>query len=327
MPERTASAPTRVEDHLGPAQQRFFGAGYRRVHHTFAPTRIIGRADGHAESTGAVTLSYPSDWSRKTAGDLVPHLSTVDALLLSVTGAELLMACALGLTEPERRRSQVRQARIRAGRRPDDDLRNIPLHSSFRSDPDSDTDSRFNVRVGSMRVELDVTHPPARPGHPGDLVAEHPDEVLGASPSRYYGTGFTGRAHRLEDLLLDRDSPSAQALVQLDHLRAVPRNGLEGALQPAPTLVDCFVTGLQLAQILLYRLDGMERGQSNTLWMRQTVLRARPGPRSNSQRLPLTTALADEDLLAMGSNSWRTARIHAELDRIELDCDVTHRLN
>jgi hypothetical protein len=110
----------------------------------------------------------------------------------------------------------------------------------------------------------------------------------------------------------------------------IPTEGVEGGFQPLTTLIDCFVGSLQLAQILLYELDGIHRAVSNTLWMRQTVLEAArpqaPGPEGHDGPRQLTTTLADPTVLTKDGTNWRTAEILGRLDGVSLRCAVAHQL-
>jgi len=81
-------------------------------------------------------------------------------------------------------------------------------------------------------------------------------------------------------------------------------DGIDGDVRPALSPVDCFVTVLQLAQVLMYELDSIERGRSNTLWMLQTVLDAgEPGPLDGP--LPRSPAVTGKHLLPLRGSRWR----------------------
>lgn len=90
-------------------------------------------------------------------------------------------------------------------------------------------------------------------------------------------------------------------------------------------MIDAFVTALQLAQVMLYDLDGMRRQDSNTLWMRQTTLTA-SRPDRPAEGIAVTTRLDDPGLLRMGGGTWRTLDVVAELGGIQVRSAVAHRL-
>ncbi|GLW93283.1 AvrD family protein [Actinokineospora globicatena] len=325
----TNPAPPRptVDDYLGDGAKRFFSAGYRRVGYHFGPVATDVTPTGDATVRTHVGLSYPTDWSKKSAGvDLRPHLSTIDAVLFGATLAELAVVSAFGLDEQARRAAWVRRVRIRAGQSPEEDLRRLPLSAQLTdttTEPGGlSTVSTVDSQVGSMRVRCEVVHAGGAIT-PGATEHDSPDALLGPAADRYYGTGFARVHHHLDDLALDVPNTSAGAVVRLEPSDATA--GIEGAYQPAPTMVEAFAAGLQLAQVLLYEMDGMRRSGSNTLWMRSTTLTA-TRPVAGTGPFALRTSLATTNLVEMNGGVWRTADIHTELAGVRFTCAVAHAL-
>jgi len=87
------------------------------------------------------------------------------------------------------------------------------------------------------------------------------------------------------------------------------------------TMIDLFVAALQLGQVLLYRLDGLERAASNTLWMRRTVIEP-----TNDRTGRFTTALENERRLENAAGTWRSADVVAAHSGLALRCSVAHLL-
>ncbi|RLK55086.1 AvrD family protein [Actinokineospora cianjurensis] len=325
----TNPAPPRptVDDYLGDGDKRFFSAGYRRVGYHFGPvtTEVATARDAAVRTT--VGLTYPTDWSKKSAGvDLRPHLSTIDAILFGVGLAELCVVSAFGADDEARRAMWVRRVRIRAGQSPEEDLRQLPLSARLTetaAEPGGlSTVSTVDCQVGSMRVRCELVHAGGAV-RPGKDQYDGPDALLGPAADRYYGTGFARVRHSLEDLSLDVPNTAAEATVRWEPSDATA--GVEGAYQPAPTMVEAFATGLQLAQVLLYEMDGMRRSGSNTLWMRSTTLTA-TRPAGGTGPLALRTTLANTGLIEMNGGVWRTADIHTDLAGIRFTCAVAHAL-
>lgn len=317
-----------VDHYLGDGEKRFFSTGYRRVGYHFGPVEVSARREDDIEVTTTVGLTYPIDWSKKTAGvDQRPHLSTVDAILLGVQLAELCLVAGHRPSPDAHRAMWVRRLTIRAGRNPQESLGELPLTAVLRSTKPSATAgglvSVVDSQVGPMRVRIEIEH---RRGevHLGHATYDSPDDLLGPAASRYYGTGFTRAGHRIDDLVVDTGALRATGTVDLRQADA--DQGIEGAYSPAPTSVDAFVTGLQLAQILLYELDSMRRSDSNTLWMRSTVIEIDQPRRALSEVLPLTTSLSDVSLVDMDGGTWRTATIAIDLAGVAITCAVTHAL-
>jgi hypothetical protein len=324
----TAVTRRSVDDYLGPADKRFFAAGYRRVGYEFAPVAVETRTESDAELHTTVGLTYPVDWSKKksAAGDLRPHLSTVDGILLGAQAAEALVLASFRPLPAAHRRMWLRAVRIRAGRAPQEDLATLPITANLTATRPfrSLSMSTVDVQVGSMRVSCDVVHDG---GASKRWAGEYPDldVLLGPAESRYYGAGFARGGHRIDELDVRVADLRATATVALAGTPYADQ-GLEGAYQPAPTMVDSFVTGLQLAQILLYAADAMQRGDSNTLWMRSTVLEVDTPVRPLPDALPLRTGLANAGLISMSGAMWRTADIVSELGGVRFRCSVAHAL-
>ncbi|MDX6262695.1 MAG: hypothetical protein QOH84_4383, partial [Kribbellaceae bacterium] len=317
MPVNTALPA--VDDILGPAAQRFFGRGFRRVGYDVSELKA-GCADDVPWASASVDVSYPSDWSRKAVGtDLRPHFSTIDALVL---GAQLAEHCLLspGQDPATLAAGWLRKVRITAGSKPQEDLIGLKATARRKSTQPAEepgwTVSVFDSAIGAMRVQSEVVHP-AVALTPGEWSPEELPE------DRYYGAGFKARDQRIRDLVV-RERTKAAAVLELSDDGPPASGGLEAAYQPSPSMVDAFVTALQLAQVMMYDLDGVPRQDSDTLWMRQTTMTA-PEP-SKTREIPVTTELADPALLQMGGDTWRTFTVLAEVAGINVRSAVTHRL-
>jgi hypothetical protein len=324
---RTVTAS--VDDHLGPAEQRFFGRGFRRVGYDIGELRLTRGAGGTVRAASSVGVSYPADWSKKAAGtDLRPHFSTVDGL---VVAAQLAEACLAG-SVAQLRDAWLRRVRMTAGSSPQEDLERLPAEATVRrTEPLAGEPGRavssVDCAVGTMRVRCEVVH--ALPtGAPEDTrTYASPAALLGPAADRYFGTGFTTRRQSIREVAVDRRALRADALLTIAHEdgATVPTAGLEGAHQPSVSMIDAFVTALQLAQIMLYDLDGMRRQDSNTLWMRQTTLTA-SRPDRPTEAIPVTTRLDEPGLLRMGGGTWRTLDVVAELAGLRVRSAVAHQL-
>jgi avirulence D protein (AvrD) len=312
-----------VDDFLGPAEKRFFASGYRRVDYEFGEVVV--------DRTGVATslrLSYPADWSKKAAakGALPPHLSTVDAILLGAQLTELCLTVNYGLSVAQRQLIWLQDIRIRAGSTPDEMLDQVPATASLAQTVDHAGGRRrstVDITVGRMRIRCAAVHDTTE-ANPVQGRYANPEALLGPAASRYYATGFVRGGHRVDELSVDAGQLRAAASVTVHVVNA--DQGIEGAYQPRVTAVDAFVTGLQLGQVLLYELDSMRRGASNTLWMRNTHMTL-PEPGDDLvERVPLTTALENPKLIEMGGGVWRTADIVTELGGARFICAVTHQL-
>ena len=316
-----------IDDHLGPRQGRFFGDGFKRIGHRVTEVEMR-RRDGHEYVSAKAGLAYPGDWSRKAAGPLRPHLSSVDALALAVQLAESFLIHRYGLDPEQRRAMWLRSFDMRSGTTPQEDLTRFDVRALRVSCAPAVVVrhghvSKFVCLVGTLtltcEIEHDVTRRPMVDGAYPNLTA-----ILGPAERRYYGGGYRLRSQLIEDV---RVHPAA---VEGDVSLADPPEaldlGLGGAYQPTPSMIDALVSLAQLAQVMAYRLDGIARSESNTLWMRRLAqTAARPAAPSSgpfagrveprrSRRVRLAGAL------------WRTLDVDAELAGIQVRSSIAHQL-
>ncbi|MEU9007002.1 AvrD family protein [Streptomyces sp. NPDC048551] len=330
-PTSTRTVLASVDDRLGPADQRFFGRGFRRVAYDMSEVRRTRGADGAVRARSTVGVRYPADWSKKAAAtDLRPHFSTVDGIVIA---AQLAGTCLVG-SGADLRDAWLRTVRLTAGGGPQEELSGLPAEAVVRrTEPVAGNPARaesvVDCTVGSMRIRCAIDHArlPDRPAGEPETATAALDAFLGPAAARYFGLGFTTRRQYVRDVDVDHRDLRAAATLTVAHedTATVPTEGLEGAYQPAVSVIDAFVTALQLAQVMLYDLDGMRRQDSNTLWMRQTTLSA-ARPDRPARDIPVTTRLADPGLLRMGGGTWRTLDVVGELGGIHVRSAVAHQL-
>ena len=306
-----------IDDYLGPAERRFFGSGYRRVTYRLDHLdRVADAGQVHAR----VAIVYPADWSTKaTTTALKPHLSTVDAVVLGARIGALALAGAPGLTAEGRRGAWLRRIDVKAAGTPwEDGLDALPI-AAVRGATTLESLQRavttVECRVGGMKVRLELVHAV------GEGPAESPtlDELAAETLQGPYGDAFTAQRQSVRDVELDLSASRASATVGVHPLG-------DGTETPLVTMVDAFVVSLQLGQVLLYELDGVERARSHNLWMRSTTLTAEAPARPAAGPMTVETALADTRLLSKGGAVWRTASIVGELAGVRTRCAVAHQL-
>ena len=100
--------PRDLEELLGPADERFFGAGYRGVAHELLG---VPQEDDEGRISQAARIRYPRDWSVDPGGaSRQPHLSTIDAVVLPLM--------ALSSADPTTTGARIAQIELRAGAEP-----------------------------------------------------------------------------------------------------------------------------------------------------------------------------------------------------------------
>ncbi|MEU9069055.1 AvrD family protein [Streptomyces sp. NPDC048109] len=332
-PVTTARRRT-VDDYLGPGDRRFFGRGYKRADQTVRDLRMETDAEGTGHVSARASVTYPTDWSRKGKTDQPPHLSSIDVLLVAGEVAEAYLTHTLRLNAAERSRLRLRRVTIKAGRKPvEEELADFAVRAALVRLPATEPESGLRLtvsdcQVGALRVCCEIEHPTGRPDRaPGTY--DRLEQVLGPPAPRPYAHAHKGKSQRIEDLSVDGPNQSAEALLSVVHDSSEPftGTGLESHSHTGTSLLDAFVAAIQLGQILLYDLDSVDRADSNTLWMRQTVIdvterHAAPvSPESLSVRLENSELLTTKE-----GEAWRACDITGRFHGLAIRCSVAHRL-
>jgi hypothetical protein len=319
-----------VDDYLGPRQDRFFGEGFKRVVHDITDLEVR-TVNGHGDARAQASLSYPADWSRKSSAVLRPHLSTIDALVLATQISEAYLTHTYGLDSAERRRMWLAGVEIRAGQVPQENLRRVAVearHTAALLPPAGDEPlfSALACRVGTLRVGCEVRHDRGRAPRTAQRYASM-EVLLGGADGRVYGNAYRCRSHDISDVHMsdDRRSVTARIAVNVPAASAAP-DGIEGLYQPSLSMVDFVVALAQLAQVLAYELDAIDRGVSGTLWMRRVHLVAQKPPERLPDQLRGTVRVDRSALVPYAGGVWRTLEVTGSCGHIHAQASIAHRL-
>lgn len=317
---RTIALPD-IDDYLGPAESRFFGSGYRKAEYFLSPL-----ASDTATLRCVAGISYPADWSKKKAGvDLRPHLSTVDTMILGVDLTEALLAVCLGLGPEQRSAAQVHKIVIQAGTSPEEDLGSVPIEARVIRTKPVDAglaETTTAVQVGQMRARCVVRHPAVAGPGPVPVGRFVLANVLGPAERRFWGGGFRHGRQGIHSVVADIDSLNVQGTLRVAALPAEVCDGL-GGRPVGPTMVDAFVSILQMVQVLLYEMDGVPRSESNTLWMQQTTLELSADHRPDQSA---DATIIDSRLIDMPDGQWRNVEFVGSVGTIRQRSLFAHRL-
>jgi hypothetical protein len=338
MTSPTQTAPQQlvtVDDYLGPGERRFFGKGYKRAEQELTGIGISQDTDGNGMVRAHARVTYPSDWSRKGKTDQRPHLSSIDALLVAGELADLFLAHALRLGPGERSRARWRRVVLKAGNAPvEEELTGFAVSAAVTATDtgcavDGMQISKIDCHVGAMRVRGEIEHPVGtRHAMPG--FYDDPQVLLGPAHLRPYAHAHKAKTQLITDLNVDVDALRADAALDVATETGDPISeavGLESYSHRGTSLIDAFVASIQLGQILLYAMDEVDRANSNTLWMRQTVLEVTDPHQVTTGTTRFTTRLEDMQLLTdKDAQVWRTGDITAGCDNLTVTCSVAHRL-
>ncbi|WP_406117768.1 AvrD family protein [Streptomyces sp. NBC_00989] len=325
-----------IDDFLGPREGRFLGEGFKRVAHSLTDLTITpatttpgttvtpGTAGGGAGIRATAHLALPAAWSRKGDRYPTPHLSSLDVMLFAarLTGLYAAHACSPAPGDL----FEVCRVDIRAGSRPDEEgLESFPVTGRLVAAETAGPvwSTTLDCRIGSLSARVQARHGPGRrpPGPPRSYYLA--EELPGPWNDAPYGVPHGGRRQLLTGVRVEDgagEDPRASARV------ALVGDGTQPALDDAPaTMIDAFVAAMQLGQVLLYTLDGVERADSNNLWMRRTRITAGTGAAEGTGG-EVTARLERARLLRSPSGTWRTAEVDGALHGVRAWASVAHLL-
>lgn len=306
----TATTPyDDIDTILGPGEARFFANGFRKVGHGFDPIRLRA-LDGLPTADTLVKLTYPADWSAKPGLELRPHLSTIDAYVIAVQLADLILDRS-GVSPASRTGSFITSVRFDAGSTPQDVDLQVACQATLSAapthrDPTSAWEWPFACAIGSIRIDLTLTCPePPNPATPAEQL--NIDDALGPAENRFYASGYRDRVHHINHPIIT-DHSSITALIGIDTPPGQNEwSDIEGALTGNVTILDCLLAQSQMSQALLYSLDGLTRNQANTMWMRHVRIAATQPNRPYREPFAATAAVTGSRIVPLNGLQWRTA--------------------
>jgi hypothetical protein len=290
-----------IEDALGPSEHRYFGDGFKRTKYEVN----VAYSPGHAK--GEVAVLYHNNWSSK-ASDKVrkPHLSTLDASLISGQVGCALLRRHYPFSRLDSQQAWLRQIDVKAGNMAYEDLSAVPLTAQILSSGPTD-DSLFGyltsveVRLGAMHVVLVIDHGLSQEG--GSCM---PDE------DHYFTEGFRQRHCELSNISFHPGESEVGADLSLKLTSVSPGDGVMGAYPRSLLTIELLTSFAQLAQVLMYRLDNLNREQTNNLWMRNVSLHC-PYPIIPRIKHQLALRCVRSTLLDRMNEQWRLTTVQARI--------------
>lgn len=316
-----------IDDLLGDGRSRFFGTGFRHVRQT------VGEIDIDPEGgvvSAVARMSYPSNWSTKSGGELEAHLSTLDGLVIAAQLGEAFVRTAHALDEEQVARMFLSRVVLKSGVAPTLDLSRVVINGRVKKMGTSDESiggrlTELAFQIGGMRVEVALDHAGGNmrgaPSHFASLA-----EVVGPPEDTYYGGLYRQEGIVLRDIAFCSMEDEASAALDLDSpFDPNSARGLGAAYAPSVTPAHVIVCLAQLSQALMYRYDGITRDQSHNLWMRKVVMQARrPVPAGTG--LEAYARVVKASRLNMKDKVWRVCSFAGHLPGISVEHNLAHQL-
>lgn len=280
-----------IDEFLGARESRYFGCGYVNTRQVISDFALVKKEDV-LDLSGRGSVLLPEVWSAKGESRQTPHLSSIDAIEFALSCLSRVFRQVF--PEDEFSLDLVEKMEVVAGKEPvEESLDAISLHGSIRqAGPGAYV---LEMGISSMRVCLAFSREKRR----GHLVV-----------------GQEKQAIVITELMLNQGVLNASAIVSPER-----KNTAESW-----ALSSCFAAGLQLGQVLLYKLDNLSRETSNTLWMRRLSIDISPGIPALEMPQPIYARLKNVKRLRMAHQDWRCATISSFMCNTRIDCDVAHKI-
>ncbi len=336
-----------IDEILGPKEERFFGKGFGKVIHNISDIDIRNELVGEyitvngtqvkvdSNTKGCVqakgTLAYPKDWSQKSeSSELKPHLSSIDALIISAQLNEIYLINSYDFDDTERKQIWLRRCTISAGNSPQESLNSFDICTLHLGTKESQeylcsNISVFESQIGALKVRSEIVHPSknilCRNTHFNRSI-----DVLGDPNKRYYGNGYKNSEHSIKNVKINIKEETVESLININQAnKGLPSDGIEAVYRPSISMVDSIIICGQISQAFLYILDNVSRAQSNTLWLRTVTIE------STTPYQPCDTFLASirmvkSRLLNVKGEYWRTANMTGSFRGITINYSIAHEL-
>ncbi|HEX4703003.1 MAG TPA: AvrD family protein [Pseudonocardiaceae bacterium] len=90
--------------------------------------------------------------------------------------------------------------------------------------------------------------------------------------------------------------------------------------------MDSTLIMAQVAQALLYQLDGLHRSESNTLWMRRIDMSTTRPDHPFTEPVEVSTRVVRTRLLNFAGGVWRVADLTGDCQGIQVTYSLAHEL-
>lgn len=312
-----------VDEILGPSENRFFSSGYRCSEHKVSNLAFPELGENNCCLEATVSLFYPPNWSVKNVGmDVTPHLSTIDMLVLAMQMVETHLSFHFGLSMDDLDTNPVNELAIHAGTKPQENLNDIPVSLMLRrceekADDSSKKVSTYECRVGLMRAVCQIEHTFYRKDN-NKIEINSLDNIN--IKKRYYGLGYKEQKHILSAVYLDMANLTADAQVEF----IFSKEEAQVITPEKVSYIDVFVTCAQLAQVLLYSLDGLSRSETSTLWMIRANFSEDAGEIKNHDKVK--TLISTSQIIELNGKQWRNAEVLGTLGNKKAKITFAHAL-
>jgi len=323
-----------IDKILGPGDERFFSNGFRKVIQSINDITVYPYNKGEVDKgiiTAKATLHYPNDWSKKKENsELIPHLSSVDAVILSTQLNEMYLTYKYSLNEEQRQSLWLKSFNMKASSTPQEDLQDFSIESvQLNASKYKGTNqfiSVFEAKIGTITIISEIVHD-INDMQLDQGVYDTSVDLLGPSATRYYGEGYKKPKQIIQDIDIQLKDQRISSPIKIEYPQEIymKEEGFEGKYRPSISMIDCMLIIAQLGQVLLYSLDNVKREDSNTLWMRKVFMES-DNPYQQFKTFEALTYIQKNRLLSVNNSHWRSCDMIGYCQGIRVEYSIAHEL-
>ncbi|HEK9989525.1 TPA: avirulence protein [Streptococcus equi subsp. zooepidemicus] len=296
-----------VDTLLGDHKTRYFGDGHKRTSYSI-------NHDQNNQAYGTITQS--GVWSNKSDKVIQPHLSTLDGIVLASLAAEGYLKEQYEVCEG----FYLSQFSVKSGRKPIEDLNRVPIvvqKSSFNGDKASFTVSVLDMTVNLVFKRIDTYT--AKDNKPAAEAKDYLSNHLKDIHHHIYDVNFLDALD-----IADKCSIFCKANKAIRHVSNY--KGISSQLSNSYSLLELLIIFSQMAEMLAYYADDIDRRYSETLWMKNVSAElVEPIP---DGELALLGKITKNKLLDMKGKDWKLFEMSGTdtQNRVRISSKIAHQL-
>jgi hypothetical protein len=300
-----------ISELLGPKENRYFSNGFKYMEILYGD---FTQNDGSLFTT--IQVKSGSGWLKKNGKNLSPHLGTTEFIAIAAVMTQHLLEREKQLSNDEIEWSWISRFICKIRQCTEIDQHYIPISGKIES-TESLADflqSKIQIQIGTLQIILFVCHPPA-----GSSSRNKKD----VGSIDIYQKGYKLHDLSIYDVVLDRENKTSSGNVVL-YEENIRKNGI-GSKYPGMILTDFILVTGQLAQALLYDLNGNDREKSNNMWLREVDVRSENPSKEKVSNSKVTFHTINN--VRKNNEIWQSIALTCSLDNMYSKAKIAQKLN
>lgn len=295
-----------VDTLLGDHKTRYFGEGHKRTNYCI---------DDLSEDTTYGKIIQSGIWSNKSDKVIQPHLSTLDGIMLSCLIAEKYLK---NQNKPFESYC-LSKFEIKSGMQPIENLNRIPMQlKKVKVDIQS---ADFEVAILDMKVKISFQQ----------FANNLRYEVKAEDSKQYLPNHLKDIKHSIYDVsFLDTldTADKCSIFCKANKVMNSEKNysGISSNFSDSYSILELLIVFSQMAEMLAYHVDDVDRECSETLWMKHVSAELlRPIP---NDEISLFGKITKSKLLDMKGKDWKIFEMSGTdtKNRVRMSSKIAHQL-